>query len=105
MPIIIEWPNSQVCLDCKHAHWLTANDKYDIVCPASVCDIEHYPAGSECAKYECEYETVELIAAGYEWTCPACDQSNKEIEVKKSVQCKSCEREFEVEDYEHAFDK
>jgi hypothetical protein len=103
MPIIINWPSSQVCTDCKHAHWLMANQEDDIIYPASVCNIELYPIGPECSKWQQEYETIELIAAGYEWICPTCDLNNKEIEVNETVQCKSCERQFEVADHEHAY--
>jgi hypothetical protein len=104
MPIIINWPSSQVCTDCKHAHWLMVNQEDDIIYPASVCNIEHYPVGSECSKWHQEYERIELIAAGYEWSCPTCNQLNKEIEILKTVQCHACERQFEVADYEHVYE-
>ena len=101
MPVIINWPNSQACMDCKHAHWLTANEEDDIIYPALVCETEHYPEGSECTKWQFEYETVELIAAGYEWTCPACDTLITIIETTESVTCKACKRRFKVDSYAH----
>lgn len=102
MPIIINWPSSQVCTDCKHAHWLIANDEDDIIYPASICNVEQYPIGSKCNNWQQEYETVELIAAGYEWNCPTCDHLNKEIEILNTVTCRACERQFQVTEYDHA---
>jgi DNA-directed RNA polymerase subunit RPC12/RpoP len=45
---------------------------------------------------------VDLIASGYEWECPKCDQLNKEIEVTENVTCEECKSVFEVADYHHA---
>lgn len=47
-------------------------------------------------------ETVELIASGYEWMCPACDRYNREVEVTETVECHGCYEKFEVTDYHHA---
>jgi len=50
-------------------------------------------------------QSVELIASGYEWTCPnpKCEEYlNKEIEVKEKVKCRKCRRTFIVVDYQHA---
>jgi rubrerythrin len=47
-------------------------------------------------------KSVELISAGYEWHCPKCDEYNKEIEVKETVQCPTCKTTFEVSEYHHA---
>ena len=64
-------------------------------------------------------KTVEMIASGYEWTCPyririldpvthlfvkweKCGQLNKEIEVTAQVQCSKCGQTCRVEDYHHA---
>jgi len=49
-----------------------------------------------------EIESVELIASGYEWTCPACDHFNKVVETSETVTCNKCGKEFEVADYHHA---
>ena len=51
-----------------------------------------------------ENETLELIASGYEWKCPACGQETTESEIKKKVRCKKCHRQFEVDNYAHAFE-
>ena len=45
---------------------------------------------------------VELIASGYEWTCPTCESYQKAIEVTDIVTCTACHKEFEVADYYHA---
>jgi len=50
-----------------------------------------------------EEESVELIASGYEWTCPNCDKLNEEIEILVKVKCVVCGREFEVENADHAW--
>ena len=47
-------------------------------------------------------ESVELIASGYEWSCPDCDMENHEIEVTEKVVCSGCKKEFDVSDYNHA---
>ena len=49
-----------------------------------------------------EEEVVELIAAGYEWTCPDCDELNCEIEITEQVTCAQCKRVFKVMDAYHA---
>lgn len=49
-------------------------------------------------------ETVDLIASGYEWVCPACDKLNKEIEAKQTVTCKDCHETFEANTPEHAYE-
>ncbi len=45
-----------------------------------------------------EPETVQLIAAGYEWFCPPCDHVNKTIEITESVTCEICGREYRTDD-------
>ena len=64
-------------------------------------------------------KTVEIIASGYEWTCPyririidpvthlfvkweKCGHLNKEIEVTEKVTCRKCKSTSRVEDYHHA---
>lgn len=49
-----------------------------------------------------EEESVELIASGYEWSCPNCDKLNEEIEIRDKVKCAGCGRGFEVENADHA---
>lgn len=50
-----------------------------------------------------EKEEAELIASGYEWTCPDCGQWNTEIEACREVKCRKCEEEFAVSDHTHAY--
>jgi len=47
-------------------------------------------------------KTVELIASGYEWTCPRCGDFRHEIEAKTKVTCEKCDNEFATEPPEHA---
>jgi DNA-directed RNA polymerase subunit RPC12/RpoP len=49
-------------------------------------------------------DTVDLIASGYEWTCPKCETLNEEIEVTEKVSCRNCGRIFKVQDYQHAIE-
>lgn len=49
-------------------------------------------------------QTVEIIASGYEWICPKCDSLNKDIEVKESVKCEYCHKEFKTGYPRHAFE-
>lgn len=51
---------------------------------------------------EVKMETVDIIASGYEWTCPECNRLNKEIEYTQQVQCKQCQQTFETGLPEHA---
>ena len=48
-------------------------------------------------------DSVYLIAAGYEWTCPHCDIMNTEIEFTPKVTCLTCKQEFRVADADHAY--
>lgn len=50
-------------------------------------------------------ETVDIIASGYEWICPACDTLNKEMEYTEQVNCGNpqCFTEFETNPPEHAY--
>ena len=49
-------------------------------------------------------ETVDLIASGYEWMCPNCDEQNEEIEVLISVTCRKCKQTFGINTVEHAYE-
>lgn len=44
-------------------------------------------------------ETVDIIASGYEWTCPHCDFLNKIIEIKPIVACLACFENFETDEH------
>ena len=50
-----------------------------------------------------ELEYVDLIASGYEWECPECCLTNKEIECKEVVKCSRCGSEYQTEPPEHAY--
>jgi len=49
-------------------------------------------------------KTVELIASGYEWTCPRCGDFQREIEAKAKVTCGKCNTEFATDAPEHAYE-
>lgn len=53
---------------------------------------------------EPEQQTVELVASGYEWLCPACETLNHEIEVTTQVTCNACGATFETDPPEHAYE-
>lgn len=48
-------------------------------------------------------DTIDLIASGYEWTCPWCNRLYQEIEAKEKVYCKFCLMEFETNPPDHAY--
>ena len=50
-----------------------------------------------------EKATVDLIASGYEWTCPHCNQLNHEMEIVEQVTCEGCEARFDTNPAEHAY--
>lgn len=45
---------------------------------------------------------VDIIASGYDWTCPECDTDNHEIETAENVTCKDCQNQFRVREIYHA---
>ena len=47
---------------------------------------------------------VDLIASGYEWTCPECECFNKIMGVSPTIECDNCSKEFEVGEVHHAYD-
>jgi uncharacterized protein (DUF983 family) len=51
-----------------------------------------------------ELEEVDLIASGYEWTCPNCDELNHEIEITETVCCKDCKQKYSTGETHHAYD-
>ena len=60
---------------------------------------------------EPETQFVDMIASGYEWTCPNCDHGassgvhdplNKEIETKDKVACPKCKSTYQVGEVLHA---
>lgn len=56
-------------------------------------------------------ETADLIASGYEWTCPECDGDNREISINVigtsigTVTCKYCGGVFDIGNYDHCFSR
>ena len=50
-------------------------------------------------------DSVEIIASGYEWTCPECNTLNHEIEVPETVRCCNlqCNTDFTTEPPDHAY--
>jgi len=50
-------------------------------------------------------EEVDLIASGYEWICPKCEQYNTEIAIPKTLVCKECNEIFNINpDINHAYE-
>lgn len=49
-----------------------------------------------------ELETVDVIASGYEWVCPGCNELVKQIEYKQELECPFCGKEFKAGLPEHA---
>ena len=49
-------------------------------------------------------DTVDLIASGYEWTCPICGRLVKEDCILESriVVCPRCDSQFEIGIIDHA---
>jgi len=48
-------------------------------------------------------ESVDLIASGYEWICPRCNELNREIETLEVVTCRNCQNgSFTVGTVNHA---
>lgn len=50
-----------------------------------------------------DFESVNLIAGGYEWTCPICNSLNEEIEATETVNCKGCNTTFKTNPPDHCF--
>lgn len=50
-----------------------------------------------------DLEYVDLISTGYEWICPNCNELNNEMEITETVDCINCDKEFYVDNVEHAF--
>lgn len=48
-------------------------------------------------------QQVDMIASGYEWTCPVCDHLNSEFEILEKVTCVECGETYEVNSVEHAY--
>lgn len=48
-------------------------------------------------------EQVDLIASGYEWTCPECERLHHEIEILEKVYCIVCDIHYETGEAAHAY--
>ena len=46
-------------------------------------------------------ESINMIASGYEWDCPNCDEPNTEIEIRSEVECTKCNHKNEVGETHH----
>lgn len=46
---------------------------------------------------------VDMIASGYEWTCPKDNTLNHEIEAAEQVTCKVCKTEYYASAPEHCY--
>jgi len=46
---------------------------------------------------------VDVIASGYEWTCPECDTLNHEIEYKEFYVCQNCKQEVRADIPDHCY--
>ncbi len=49
-------------------------------------------------------EYVEIIASGYEWWCPVCEELIQEIEYTEEVACTFCNRKYKTNPPEHAYE-
>ena len=64
--------------------------------------LREHSSGDQLLCDDCyDKEPVDLIASGYEWTCPECGDLIKEIEIKARVS--HCERTYETAPAEHAY--
>jgi len=61
-------------------------------CGKSVKWIDDYNECMECIE-------IDLIAIGYEWTCPKCEELKIEIEFMTQVSCLKCRLTFSVDQY------
>jgi hypothetical protein len=52
---------------------------------------------------ELEPEPVDIIASGYEWVCPNCEDINRAIDWRETVVCRNCRRKYEASSPEHAW--
>lgn len=47
-------------------------------------------------------ERVNIIASGYEWTCPGCETNNTEISHAAIVRCEKCEKAYFTDNPDHS---
>lgn len=47
------------------------------------------------------HKNVDVIASGYEWTCPNCGELNKEYEYRPDYYCSCCGEHIETSLPEH----
>jgi hypothetical protein len=73
--------------------------------PAHANHDEVVARADQMSKTRKSKKAVELIASGYEWTCPLCGDFQREIEAKAKVTCGKCNTEFATEPPEHAFQR
>lgn len=49
-------------------------------------------------------ERVDIIASGYEWTCPHCGELNQSYEYRQQYYCSKCDRLVKTDLPEHALE-
>lgn len=83
--------NIWICEICGGKTEYEQDTRFENSCGEMVC--------SDCI----EAETVDVIASGYEWTCPKCKNFNNEIQSLEHVKCKECETVFNTQPPEHCY--
>jgi hypothetical protein len=70
-------------------------DLSDIPCPECGCwpDEDH---ADDCPFRPEKEPAVELVATGYEWTCPECESLNRILGFIPHVTCANCSSDFET---------
>lgn len=48
--------------------------------------------------------SVDLLSAGYEWTCPICGEDNQVISIVEEVTCQKCGKKYPVDEANHSYD-
>lgn len=51
-----------------------------------------------------EKKYVDIIASGYEWTCPNCGRLNNEYAWIEDLECHECHKEYKASLPEHVYD-
>lgn len=51
-----------------------------------------------------QLDDIELVASGYEWYCPKCNEMNNIPEVTEIVTCEKCNQLYATGYYHHVID-
>ncbi|MCK5016032.1 MAG: hypothetical protein KAS32_03080 [Candidatus Peribacteraceae bacterium] len=54
-----------------------------------------------CSVCGSQEDEVQLIASGYDWVCPCCEQFNRIIEITETVICNACASKFSTNNDPH----